>query len=204
MQLMPIYSTPLWQSEFPDFEKHKDNFISIVRKFREENPINDPRSNVGGYQSPKTLHQVEELNPLFEHICQMGYQAADDLEFVDCDLAIPGAWLNINDSRQCMNSEHIHSDTFSGVVYLKAPEGSGKLCLTNPGLNPMWDGTELTKQKNQFTAGSIKIVPEEGDIILFPSYLPHSVETNDHDDERISISFNLILLPKETMQSILK
>jgi len=30
------------------------------------------------------------------------------------------AWLNINDTRQCMN------DVFSSVFYLKAPEESGK------------------------------------------------------------------------------
>ena len=51
-------------------------------------------------------------------------------------------------------------------------------------------------KKNQFTGESIRIEPLEGNIILFPSYLPHSVETNNHDEERISISFNIIALPK--------
>ena len=93
MQLMPMYATPLWQSEFPDFEEHKDDFLSTVRKFREDNPIDDTRSNVFGYQSPKTLQHVNELNPLFEYICQMGYQAADDLEFTKCGVAMSGACL---------------------------------------------------------------------------------------------------------------
>ena len=202
MNLMPVYSTPLWQSDFPDFEKYKDHFLSAVRKFRQEHPADDRRSNVGGYQSPKILHHVEELKPLFEYICQMGYQANDDLDFIECDIAITGAWLNVNDSRQCMNAEHVHSDTFSGVFYLSAPEESGKLCLVNTGINPMWDGTELANRKNQFTSGTIKIEPEEGDIILFPSYLRHSVETNNHDEERISISFNLISVPKAEMELI--
>ncbi|NBW70846.1 MAG: hypothetical protein EBR32_05505, partial [Bacteroidetes bacterium] len=46
----------------------------------------------------------------------------------------------------------------------------------------------------------IKIEPEEGSIVIFPSYLPHLVEPNNHDDERISISFNVIALPKGVMQ----
>ena len=58
----------------------------------------------------------------------------------------------------------------------------------------------LTSQKNQFTGESIRIEPIEGNIILFPSYLPHSVETNNHDDERISISFNVIALPKGSIE----
>ena len=63
----------------------------------------------------------------------------------------------------------------------------------------MWKGCNLSNQKNQFTGESIRIEPVEGNIILFPSYIPHSVETNDHDEERISISFNIIALPKGTI-----
>jgi uncharacterized protein (TIGR02466 family) len=197
MNLMPIYSVPLWNSEYPEFEEHKEKFLSAIKEYKEQNPSKKtPRSNVAGYQSPDTLQHVSELCPLFEYICQMGFKACADLDFIDCDIALTSAWMNINDSRQCMNSEHIHGDVFSGVFYLQTPEESGKLCLVNPAINRMWQGCSLTSKKNQFTGESIKIEPVEGNIILFPSYLPHSVETNNHDEERISISFNLIALPK--------
>ena len=197
MNLTPIYSVPIWQSEYSEFEEHKEIFLTAVKEYKEKNPTKEtPRSNIFGYQSPSTLQGVEELRPLFEYICQMGFKAAADLDFIDCDIALTEAWLNVNDSRQCMNSEHVHGDVFSGVFYLSAPEGSGKLSLVNPGINKLWNGCQLSSQKNQFTGESIRIEPVEGNIILFPSYLPHSVETNDHDEERISISFNLIALPK--------
>lgn len=197
MNLMPIYSVPLWQSEFPDFEKNKEVFLTTIQEFRKNNSSKEtPRSNISGYQSPDVIQKLPEFASLFEYICQMAYQASADLNFIDCDVAVTSAWVNINDSRQCMNSEHIHGDVFSGVFYLKAPEGSGRLSVSNLAINKMWMGCSLAHQKNQFTAESIKIEPVEGDIILFPSYLPHSVETNNHDDERISISFNIIALPK--------
>jgi uncharacterized protein (TIGR02466 family) len=197
MNLMPIYSVPLWQSEYPDFEEHQEVFLTTVKEYKEKNPTKEtPISNIAGYQSPDTLQRVEEFRPLFEYICQMAFKAVADLDFIDCDIALTEAWLNVNDSRQCMNSEHVHGDVFSGVFYLSTPEGSGKLVLQNPAINKMWKGCSLTSQKNQFTAESIRIEPVEGNIILFPSYLPHSVETNDHDEERISISFNIIALPK--------
>jgi uncharacterized protein (TIGR02466 family) len=126
----------------------------------------------------------------------MAFKAVSDLDFIDCDIALTEAWLNVNDSRQCMNREHVHGDVFSGVFYLHVPEKSGKLILQNHGINKMWDGCKLAQQKNQFTGESISVEPVEGNILLFPSYLPHSVETNNHDEERISISFNLIALPK--------
>lgn len=197
MNLMPIYSVPLWQSEYPEFEEHKEIFLSAIKEYKEQNPTREkPGSNIAGYQSPNTLHHVAELRSLFEYICQIGFKACADLDFIDCDIALTSAWLNVNDSRQCMNSEHVHGDVFSGVFYLQAPEESGKLSLINPAINRIWQGISLTSEKNQYTAESIKIEPVEGNIILFPSYLPHFVETNNHDGERISISFNLIALPK--------
>ena len=196
---MPIYSVPIWQSEYPEFEDHKEIFLSTIEDYKKENP-SIKKSNIAGYHSPETLHGVEEFRPLFEYICQLGMKAVSDLNFVECDVALTSAWLNINDSRQCMNSEHIHGDVFSGVFYLSAPEESGKLVLQNPAINRMWSGCALASQKNEFTGESIRIEPIEGNIILFPSYLPHSVETNNHDEARIAISFNLIALPKGYLQ----
>ena len=202
MDLIPIYSVPLWQSEYPDFDEHKEIFFSAVKEYKEKNPTKEkPVSNIAGYQSPNTLHHVQELRPLFEYICQMGFKACADMDFIDCDVALTSAWLNINDSRQCMNVEHVHGDVFSGVFYLSAPQESGKLSVVNPALNRLWHGLDLVNQKNQFTGETIKLEPEDGNIILFPSYLPHYVETNNHDEERISISFNLIALPKGSINS---
>jgi len=195
MNFLPIYSVPFWNSEYPKFQENKELFLGIVKKFREKNP-SVQKTNIYGYQSTNTLHEVLELYPLFEYICQMGYKACSDLDFIDCDIALTSAWLNINDSRQCMNLEHVDEDIFSGVFYLKVPKESGKLVISNPSLNRMWGGIKLRYQKNQFTGEIISIEPVEGNIILFPSYLPHSVETNNHDEEYISISFNLIALPK--------
>ena len=192
---MSIYSIPLWNSEYPEFDEHQEIFLNAVRTYKDQNPTVQ-KSNIAGYQSPDTLQGLEELRPLFEYLCQIGFKAVADLDFVDCDIALTSAWLNINDTRQCMNGEHVHGDVFSGVFYLQAPEESGKLVLQNPAINRMWNGCALTAQKNQFTGESIRIEPVEGNIILFPSYLPHSVETNNHDEEFISISFNLIALPK--------
>lgn len=200
MELLPIYSTPVWMDAFQDFEENKDTFLSCIRKFKENNPDSEEKSNINGYQSSATLQTQEELASLFNYVCGMAAQATKDLNFIDCDVFLTHAWVNFNDSRECMNTQHIHGETFSGVFYLKAPEESGRLVLVNPGINRLWNGCNLTQSKNQFTGEMIKIDPEEGSVILFPAYLPHFVEPNRHDDERISISFNIIALPKGVMQ----
>jgi uncharacterized protein (TIGR02466 family) len=204
MELVHIFSTPVWISELPDFKQHKESFLTSVRNFKKKNPQGEQISNVSGYQSPSTLQKEKELEPLFEHVCNMAMSAIQDLNFVESNIFITEAWVNFNDSRQCMNTEHVHRDVFSGVFYLNAPPESGKFVISNPGINRVWDGCNLIGEKNQFTGEMMRIEPEEGSIILFPSYVPHSVETNNHDDERISISFNIAALPSSKFKELMK
>lgn len=198
MNIIQIFSTPVWESSFPNFTEHKEEFTKAVIDFREKNPQGVNKSNLGGgYQSPMNLTTEQALAPLFEFICQMGMKAAFDLQFVNVDTYLTAAWVNFNDSRSCVNYDHVHQDTFSGVFYLQIPEKSGKLVVNNPGINPLWQGSMLTDKKNKFNSDKLKIEPVEGHIFLWPSYLPHGVEPNDHDETRISISFNVICVPKE-------
>lgn len=197
MNVIQIFSTPIWESEYPNFAKDKEQFLECVKLFRESNPESSHKSNINSYQSPINLTTEPDMSPLFEFIAQMAQKAAFDMQFVNCDIYLTSAWVNFNDSRNSYNCEHVHQDTFSGVFYLQIPERSGRLTLVNPGLNPLWQGTMLIDQKNKFNAERLSIDPREGQILLWPAYLPHAVETNDHDETRISIAFNVICIPKE-------
>jgi uncharacterized protein (TIGR02466 family) len=200
MNIIQIFSTPVWNSYLPDFPTYRQEFLDCVKEFRKNNE-GISKSNINGYQSPMFLTREPALQPLFEYVCQIGLKAIFDLQLVDCDVYLTAAWVNFNESRNHYNAEHIHQDTFSGVFYLQIPEKSGKLSLTNPGLNPLWQGAMLTDKKNKFNADRIRIDPEEGQIFVWPSYLSHAVEPNEHDETRISISFNIICVPKENIPS---
>lgn len=195
MELIPVYSTPFWQTEYPEFNENKQKFLDAAHKYKEQNESVE-KNNICGYQSPETLQLVEDFSPLFNFICLVSSRATADLDFVDCDIFMTSAWLNVNHTRQCMNYERVGREVFTGFFHLKAPEGTGKIIFHNPGLNKMWPGCNLTAEKNQFTGETIRIEPIEGNVLLFPSYVPHSIETNDHDDETMFISFNIIALPK--------
>ena len=199
MNINQIFSTPMWNSEFPDFQNQKQTFLDAVTEFREQNPEGISKSNIIGYQSPMNLTNEPRLSPLYEFVAQMGMKANFDNQFVDCDVYITAAWANFNDSRAAHNSEHVHHDTYSGVFYLQIPEKSGKIMFSNPGINRLWQGTMLNESKNKFTSTHLKFEPQEGHIYIWPSYLPHSVLPNEHDEARISIAFNIISIPKENI-----
>lgn len=197
MNLIQVFATPIWESPLPDFPDHKSQFLKCVESFREKYPEGRVKSNINGYQSPITLTTEPEMAPLFEYVAQMALKIIFDMQLVDCDVYISAAWVNFHENRNQYASEHVHQDTFSGVFYLQVPENSGKLSLTNPGLNPLWQGAMLVDKKNKYNADRLRIEPVEGQIILWPSYLSHAVEPNNHDDSRISVSFNVICVPKE-------
>ena len=187
-----LFSVPIWKDTLPNFSNLKETFINAVMEFEADNPTGDHKSNQWGYQSPKDLHKLPELAPLFSYVTRMAYNAADSIKLRK-NFAIMESWVNINRSRQCMNHQHTHGGVFSGIFYLKVPEGSGQLFLVNPAINSMWQGISLIETPTQYTSESIFVNPKEGSIIIWPSYLPHAVGTNNHDAERISIAFNLYI-----------
>ncbi len=60
---------------------------------------------------------------------------------------------------------------------------------------PAADGS---RPENTFNAS---VAPEAGKLLMFPSWLEHGVPQNTTDEERISMSFNFEMRPKERGQS---
>lgn len=96
-------------------------------------------------------------------------------------------WANVNDPGS-RNTFHSHKeDQFSLVYYLQST-GTGYLRFVNPA-NILGD----CNNASPFTRDVI-LEPKEGDLILFPSWVPHEVETNFSNKQRINLAFNVRFL----------
>ena len=92
--------------------------------------------------------------------------------------------------------EHIHANSMlSGIFYARVPEGAGNLILKDPAsvaktmfIRDYW-GFPTVQTVHTHTV-------EEGQMIIFPSWLPHMTELNRSTGDRIMVSFNLDM--KET------
>lgn len=197
MNLLQIYSVPLWESQLPDFSNLQQNLINDVLRLKEEG-IESPnkKNHVKGFLSENKLQKNPNFAPVMEYVCQMSLKAAFDLQFPAVDVFVTECWAYVASERNDMVYEHAHQETFSGVLYLKIPPNSGKLIISNPCSNPLWQGNLLIERKNKFTADRLHIEPTEGRIFLWPSYITHSIEPSNHDEERISINFTIIAVPK--------
>jgi len=198
MNLANIFSTPIWQGEIPDFVEKQSGWLDAVKKFAKDNPESKIISNRGGYHSPLNLHVVPELRDLFNIICEGARVACNDLQFRDDTFVyITESWANISSDRYSHHVEHVHGEVFSGVFYLKSPPGSGRLMIKNPGINLMWNVKHLANNVSTYTSEGITIDPVEGFLFIWPSYIPHSVGLNNHDEERIAIAFNIAVTNEE-------
>ena len=106
-------------------------------------------------------------------------------------IEIPQIWMNIN-QRGDWNIIHQHGHFhFSGIYYIKYPKDSGRIgfkdprpaAMSNAFFNERFDGSELK------TVDTI----QDGSLLLWPSFLEHFVEPSRTDEERMSISFDIIV-----------
>jgi uncharacterized protein (TIGR02466 family) len=90
--------------------------------------------------------------------------------------------------------QHEHANSLlSGVLYLETDKDSGSICFHKPYgyTNLFHSSTHIPF--NEFETHNADVyhhVPENGDILLFPSHLHHSIKENRSNIIRYSIAFN--------------
>jgi len=198
MNIISAFTTPLWESSAAEFFEYKDNCISCVKEMQTQYPNPDQKYFLNGYQSPrKKLQHQEKMFPLFDYTIATAEKATMDLSFVPSRCFIADAWVNIANSKSAVLFNTIQRDTFTGLIFLKAPTNSGKLFISNPAMNLSWQGGLLVEHKNQYNSEKMHIQPKEGQLFVFPSYLSYGIEPNATDEETICVVMSIIAIPEE-------
>lgn len=103
------------------------------------------------------------------------------------DFALRGSWINITE-KNSLHSQHCHPGyMLSGVYYYRTSEQQGAISFNNPNPHMFFCGFP----QGQLSPQTVDVVPDDGDILLFPSWLVHSTRKNQTDEERVSIAFNI-------------
>ena len=190
-----IFSTPIWTGIVPNYKEINIKMSSYIASLRSTNTEGVKKSNVSGWHSEN--FDLQDAEPLFfvnsissvfnESLVDMGW----DLE--KNKLKITGMWSIINPTN-ASNARHIHSNNFiSAAYYIKAPDNCGDIIFYDPrSANVI--RSPVINSKNKLNSTIFSVTPKEGLLVLFPSYLHHSVNSNESDEERIVISFNLNLI----------
>ena len=150
------------------------------------------KTNMNGWHSTTDMHTKQEYSQLVSELCKMQEEIYQE-EWLDRRPKLGNMWANINYSGG-YNRPHIHPNClFSGVYYVKGNKESGELVVNDPrpGIQTMMP-TRKPGQPPKHLWREVHLETVEGRIIMFPSWLWHSVEPNESNDIRISVSFNFI------------
>jgi uncharacterized protein (TIGR02466 family) len=113
---------------------------------------------------------------------------------IDCSsVAVKDAWINISKPGN-YQEYHIHPGShFSLVYYIKVPENSGRIVFRSHEADKdmfPFDTHKITNINNK----TVKLQPNEGDVIVFRSNLSHMVEKNMSNENRVCIAMNFKFL----------
>ena len=100
------------------------------------------------------------------------------------------SWFHIGE-KYSVHEVHNHANcSWCGIFYVDVGDvGSGETIFRNPITSTFADCG------NSYMFTSMKVIPENGKLVLFPSYLDHYQSLYTGDKERIVIGFNMTLVP---------
>ena len=179
-ELLQIFPTPLlitkYEGSLVDELKHIDTLDWIEQKAN------------GNFKSKDTyLLKHEQFKNIKNFINESINKFTKNISQSDQRLVVTQCWLNKN-PKGSKHHEHVHPNSIiSGVFYFKQdpklpPISFSKSIQSAMKLDP--------KKYNNLNSETFLLPCTDGELILFPSNLKHSVPVNMGDEPRISMSFN--------------
>ena len=163
---------------------------NIIQWSKEDKGVK--KTNVNGWHSETDMHNKPEYKPLVDELFKMVHQVFNE-EYLERSPVLGNMWANIN-YQGGYNKPHVHPNAlFSGVYYIKTPLNCGRLICQDP--RPGIQTCMPTRKKGQppkLLWRDVHLQPQENRALLFPAWLWHSVEPNQSNDVRISVSFNFL------------
>ncbi len=189
-----FFSTPIWASKIDNYEKVNEEMFNYINELQIKDPQGVIKSNFKGWHSKDFDMNDEQPKKFIEAIKNNINSALNDMgwDLKKQTVKIKSVWAIINE-KGAWNQKHHHSNSdLSAAYYVSAHENCGDIVFYDPRPAPVHNHP-ISKSPNKLNATVNSIKPESGMLVLFPSYLEHSVNPNLFDDKRIVISFNLSL-----------
>jgi len=188
---IPIYSDIVKNEEYKLVQSEIATAISSLDIDSLKNPWDDTVKSSFDYNAPRNF---VEQTPIFKeairnHMIQYFAEVNPKLPVID--FKITDSWINFSDRGGYQN---YHSHTFSdisGCYYYQSTVEDGDIKFKSPSSAHISSSILL----NKYVAHK----PLQGKLLLFPSFLEHAVMMNNTDNTRISISFNIKFIYKDSL-----
>lgn len=162
--------------------------MAVLALLRRDLPILTPGQ---AWQSEQTLHKRQEFGELVSCVDHLAASILRFLRIGHQSVEITGCWATVL-ATGAMHRAHSHPNNFlSGVYYVRVSPGSDTIGFHDPRRQAYVIRPPVVELTNANT-DQLVVRLANGTLLMFPSYLEHSVDTNASENERISVSFNVM------------
>ena len=192
-----FFSTPVWASKIDNYKKVNENLLDYIYNLQKRDPEGIIKSNFNGWHSKDFDLSDETPKKFVQTIKSNINNVLNDMswDLNKQDVNINSLWAIINE-KGAFNQRHHHGNSdLSAAYYVSADKDCGDIVFYDPRPAPVYKHP-IAKSPNILNASVNSIQPDGGLLVIFPSYLEHSVNSNNSSNKRIVISFNINLEKK--------
>tara|TARA_B100001175_G_scaffold247588_1_gene214336 strand:+ start:823 stop:1437 length:615 start_codon:yes stop_codon:yes gene_type:complete len=193
-QILKFFPQPIFKYKIDRYQEWNAQLLDYIYELKEDHESGIERSNINGWHSkPFDLKKKNSIQHkfflnitkyVFDVLKNYGWKA--DPEKIICS----EMWAIIN-KKNNFNLLHTHPNSYlSAAYYVKAPKNSGNFIIEDP-LSVSRHSYPIIETKTEFNTKVAGLDIEEGDLLIFPAYLPHKVGKNNTDEDRVVVSFNI-------------
>ena len=192
-----FFPTPVWTTNLDNYKTINEQMYNYIKSNKKNDEKGISKSNVKGWHSNDFNLNDRDPQNFIAFILPAIENVMNDMNWdkEKQTAKISNMWAIINTGGSA-NLRHQHGNsTISGAYYVRAPQDCGDIVFYDPRPAPIYSYPNV-KSVNFLNAQVNGISPVEGALILFPSFLDHSVNENKSNEERIVISFNISISVK--------
>jgi uncharacterized protein (TIGR02466 family) len=188
--VVSLFPTLVWKIQLRA-EVHEPidaSALGLLRSLRQGLPELKPGE---AWQSGHALHRREELHALCDCVSRAAAGVLQFLNIGEPAIEITGCWGNLVAPGAAHNAHSHPNNYLSAVYYVRTWPGADRINFHDPRsqtgvIRP--PVTELTAANTD----QVVVRVGNGTLLVFPSYLQHSVDANASGESRVSLSFNLM------------
>tara|TARA_Y100000817_G_scaffold92602_1_gene72155 strand:- start:40576 stop:41196 length:621 start_codon:yes stop_codon:yes gene_type:complete len=178
---VPLFATPVFVTKQPDAEWHNKEWLDKALSLQY-------RKNKGNWASVETnvldLPDWKLLKDVVQTELDLILKDFYKLDLSNIKLVVTQSWLNVNNDSE-YHPMHTHTNSMlSGIIYLNTSEEDAIRFTDN----------KFNTRMSFVSIPNMVLPVKKGDIILFDSQLPHSVDAAKRKEKRVSLAFNTFVV----------
>ncbi|MDC3020228.1 2OG-Fe(II) oxygenase family protein [Candidatus Pelagibacter sp.] len=214
MNLINLFPLTIIKDKIEISEEDKNVMINEIRDMKKNSKNlryqTETNAWTGDTQGFEFIHKNKKFKKLFDEIIKRvwGYLNCVEIDSKLVDIYIQRSWATISIGNERIKKHRHFQSHISFAYYLKKNKQDSNFVVFDesykneimPGIFRSDTALQkgIVKKMNQFNVTQAIVNVEENDIVIFPSKTIHSTQPTQNNDERISISADIVCIAKDS------